>query len=76
MGRILKLLASRSFAILLFHLGLFFFIWPILSIPVGKGGEAVFNYVFIVWAILVFALLLIGISIRVTGQDAKGGKDV
>jgi hypothetical protein len=71
MGRFLKLFASRSFTILLFHLGLLFLMWPLISIPAEKGGPALFAYIFIVWAVLVFLLLLIGTSTRLREQKNK-----
>lgn len=75
MNRLLRFFASRSFAILLFHLGLLFFMWPILSIPAEDGGPGIFNYIFTVWAVLVFTLFLIGTSIRITKHKKEDSDD-
>lgn len=75
MNRYLKLFTSRSFAMLLFHIALLFFLWPILSIPAEEGGPAIFNYLFMFWAILVAMLFFVGTSIRILTQEDKDTDD-
>lgn len=72
MNRFIVFFKSRSFALLLFHLGVLVFNWPILSMPSETGDGAIFSHLLIAWAIFVTLLIFVGQSIR-AGNDSRKG---
>lgn len=64
MHRFVRFFGSGSFVTLLFHLGLLFFCWPLLSLVTEGGGIPLFVYLFIGWCGLVGLLFLVGVAIQ------------
>lgn len=68
-----RLFRHPGFHALLFCLFLTLFNWPILTIPEQHHDQTLFNFLFFAWGLLIFLLLLIGISVR--GDDSEQAGD-
>ncbi|MCJ2165517.1 MULTISPECIES: hypothetical protein [unclassified Pseudodesulfovibrio] len=72
MNRIIGFFKNRTSAILLFHVGVLFFNWPLLSITADDGGVTAFYYIFVVWTVIVALLMVTGYALhRATTTDKK-----
>lgn len=60
MNRLFRFFKSRSFAILLFHVGVLLFNWPLLSMANEGSEAAIFSYLLITWAVVVCLLIIVG----------------
>lgn len=68
--RIIAFFKSGSLALLLFHLGVLLFSWPVLSLSAEEGGTPLFGYLFLAWSAVVILLTLVGLSL---GRDQDKG---
>jgi len=63
-NRVVSFFKTRSFAVLLFHVGVLLFNWPLLSLSNENGETSVFSYLLITWALIVVVLIVVGQSIK------------
>ncbi len=71
MDRIINFFKAKSFAILLFHIGVLLFSWPLLSLSAETGGAPLFVYLLIFWALIVFALVIMGSCISISEENNR-----
>ncbi len=70
--RFVSFFKSKSFAVLLFHIGVLIFNWPILTLSSDLAGFTVFRYIFIAWFAIVCLLIVVSQSLKLdTPEDRK-----
>lgn len=65
MDRLKGLLKRGEFHLLLFHICLVLFGWPVVSFYDIQGMKVMFVYLFLVWSAVIFLLFLISRSVEV-----------
>jgi hypothetical protein len=77
MGRFKALLRQKDFHVLLFHVCLVLFGWPIVSFDSIERVRAMFVYLFLVWAVVILLLFLVGRSVAASEplEDSKRAKE-
>jgi hypothetical protein len=75
-GRIKALFGQKDFHVLLFHVCLVLFGWPIVSFHSIERVQAMFIYLFLVWGVVIFLLFLVSRSVDVDDapEDTQKGK--
>lgn len=74
MGRLKVLLRQKDFHVLLFHVCLVLFGWPIVSFDSMERVRSMFVYLFAVWAVVILLLFLVSRSVDVSETSAVEGK--
>lgn len=74
MGRIKDLFRQKDFHVLLFHLCLVLFGWPIVSFDSLERVRAMFVYLFVVWALVIFLLFIVSRSVDVPEPPSDESK--
>jgi hypothetical protein len=74
MGRLKVLLRQKDFHVLLFHVCLVLFGWPIVSFDSMERVRSMFVYLFAVWAVVILLLFLVSRSVDVSETSAVKGK--
>lgn len=69
MKRLINFFGSKTGTLLLFHLGLLLFSWPLMSITANMGGVALFRYLFLAWAVFIAILPLMAYAVRRNSSD-------
>ncbi|BCS88067.1 hypothetical protein [Pseudodesulfovibrio sediminis] len=72
MNRIVNFFKTSSFAVLLFHVGLLLFSWPLLSLPSDSGAERLFGYVIVAWSVIVCLLIVMGACFHMNEERDQG----
>ena len=72
MQRLIVFLRSRAGSLLLFHLGMLLFSWPMLSITANRGGVPFFLYLFLAWAGLIVLLAFMAFATRNDPSERDG----
>ncbi len=62
--------SMQSLLVCLFLCAVVLLNWPIVAIPTQRGGSALFNYLFVVWPVIVTALFVVGLVLRNPDDDA------
>jgi len=71
MNRVILFFKSKNFIILLFHVGVLVFNWPLLSLASNKSDTSIFSYIIISWTIIVALLIVIGQCIQYHHESDK-----
>jgi hypothetical protein len=76
MGRLKVLLRQKDFHVLLFHVCLVLFGWPIVSFDSIERVQAMFVYLFVVWAVVILLLFLVARSVDASEplEDSRKAK--
>lgn len=64
MDRLFDFFSSRSFVILLFHVGVLLFNWPLLSLSSDASETSIFSYIIITWFVVVCMLIIMSYCIN------------
>jgi hypothetical protein len=76
-GRLKVLFRQKDFHVLLFHVCLVLFGWPVVSFHSIERVQAMFIYLFLVWAAVIFLLFLVSRSVDVgdPSEESRKGED-
>jgi hypothetical protein len=76
-GRLKGLFRQKEFHVLLFHVCLVLFGWPIVSFHTIERAQAMFVYLFLVWGVVIFLLFLVSRSVDVNdpSEESRKGKE-
>jgi hypothetical protein len=75
MRRIRLLMGQRDFHVLLFHVCLVLFGWPVVSFQTLERLQAMFIYLFLVWGAVIFLLFLVSRSVDTEDPSREASGD-